>query len=110
MVAIELEANLMKELENLMRLLLVEDEPDLGAAIQRSLRREKYVVDWVLNGTSLGYLDPSAGQYVAIFDGSGRLSNWKLLPNACVLSVHMPVLILTAKDRMADRVTGPTAA
>jgi DNA-binding response OmpR family regulator len=33
-----------------MRILLVEDEPDLGAIIQRTLQREKYVVDWVMNG------------------------------------------------------------
>lgn len=33
-----------------MRILLVEDEPDLGAALERTLKREKYVVDWVKNG------------------------------------------------------------
>ncbi|NES87391.1 MAG: response regulator transcription factor, partial [Moorea sp. SIO2B7] len=31
-----------------MRVLLVEDEPDLGAAIKRTLNQEAYVVDWVL--------------------------------------------------------------
>ncbi|NJR59428.1 MAG: response regulator transcription factor [Cyanobacteria bacterium CRU_2_1] len=30
-----------------MRILLVEDEPGLGTAVQRILSREKYVVDWV---------------------------------------------------------------
>ena len=34
-----------------MRVLLVEDEADLGAAIKRMLNQEKYVVDWVLDGT-----------------------------------------------------------
>ncbi len=33
-----------------MRIFLVEDEPDLGAAIKRALNQEAYVVDWVLDG------------------------------------------------------------
>jgi DNA-binding response OmpR family regulator len=33
-----------------MRVLLVEDEPDLGAAIKRILNQKAYVVDWVIDG------------------------------------------------------------
>lgn len=33
-----------------MKGLLLEDEPDLGAAMQRVLQREGYVVDWVQEG------------------------------------------------------------
>lgn len=33
-----------------MRVLLVEDKPDLGAAIKRTLNQEAYIVGWVLNG------------------------------------------------------------
>ncbi len=33
-----------------MRVLLVEDEPDLGAAIKRILNQEAYVVDWLQDG------------------------------------------------------------
>lgn len=33
-----------------MKVLLLEDEPDLGAAIQRVLQREGYVVDWAQEG------------------------------------------------------------
>ncbi len=32
-----------------MRVLLVEDEPDLGAAIKRTLTQQKYLVDWVID-------------------------------------------------------------
>ncbi len=35
-----------------MRILLVEDEPDLGAAIQQTLSQEKYIVDWAKDGTT----------------------------------------------------------
>lgn len=34
-----------------MRVLLVEDESDLGAAIKRVLYQLGYIVDWVLSGT-----------------------------------------------------------
>jgi len=41
-----------------MRILLVEDEPALGAALQPVLKREQYLVDWVQDGTEAWeYLD-----------------------------------------------------
>lgn len=92
-----------------MRVLLVEDEPDLGNAIKRTLNQEKYVVDWVLDGTTAwNYLDSKWTQYtLAIFD-------W-LLPGVSGLELckrlrgrrnPLPVLMLTAKDRMEDKVAG----
>ncbi len=38
-----------------MKVLLVEDEPDLGTAIKRTLNQEKYIVDWVLDGNEAWY-------------------------------------------------------
>lgn len=53
-----------------MRILLVEDESDLGEAIQRSSSHEKYVVDWVQNGKKAwNYLNnPQVHYTVAILD------------------------------------------
>lgn len=53
-----------------MRVLLVEDEADLGGAIKRTLTQHKYLVDWVLDGTDAwAYLENSWTQYIlAIFD------------------------------------------
>ena len=49
-----------------MRVLLVEDEPDLGSAIKRTLNLEKYVVDWVLDGNEAwDYLENQWTQYMA---------------------------------------------
>ncbi|MFB2893584.1 two-component system response regulator RppA [Aerosakkonemataceae cyanobacterium BLCC-F50] len=92
-----------------MRVLLVEDEPDLGAAIKRVLHQEKYVVDWVQNGIEAwNYLSDKQTQYtLAIFD-------W-LLPGISglelckkVRSQHnpLPILMLTAKDQEQDKVAG----
>ena len=92
-----------------MRILLVEDEPDLGKAIKRTLTQEAYVVDWVQSGDeALSHLEYDLSLYtVAIFDWmlpgkSGiELCQW--------LRFHhhaLPVLMLTAKDQIEDRITG----
>lgn len=92
-----------------MRILLVEDEPDLGAAIQRVLRREKYIVDWVQDGTEAwNCLDQNWIQYtIAIFDWMlPNLSGIELCQRLRQQNSALPVLMLTAKDQIEDRVTG----
>ncbi len=92
-----------------MRLLLVEDEPDLGAAIKRVLQAQKYLVDWVMDGNEAWeHLEYRWTEYtIGIFD-------W-LLPGMSGLELckklrqnknAMPVLMLTAKDSMEDKVAG----
>ena len=92
-----------------MKVLLVEDEPDLGAAIKRTLNQEKYIVDWVLDGTEAwNYLESQWTQYtLAIFDW--LLPGFSGLELCQRLRSHrrtLPVLMLTAKDRMEDKVAG----
>jgi DNA-binding response OmpR family regulator len=92
-----------------MRVLLVEDEPDLGAAIKRTLNQEKYVVDWVLDGTEAwDYLEYQWTQYtLAIFDWLlPGLSGLELLRKLRLQNQPLPVLMLTAKDSMEDKVAG----
>lgn len=92
-----------------MRVLLVEDEPDLGTAIKRTLNQEKYVVDWVLDGTTAwNYLDSKWTQYtLAIFDWLlPGVSGLELCKRLRVRSNPLPVLMLTARDRMEDKVAG----
>lgn len=92
-----------------MRVLLVEDEPDLGFAIKRTLNQEKYVVDWVLDGTEAwNYLENQWTQYtLAIFDWLlPGLSGLDLCQRLRAKGQTLPVLMLTAKDRMEDKVAG----
>jgi len=92
-----------------MRVLLVEDEPDLGAAIKRVLNQNKYVVDWVLDGTEAwNFLNDQATQYtLAIFDWLlPGLSGIELLHRLRSEHSPLPVLMLTAKDQMEDKVAG----
>lgn len=94
---------------NVMRILLVEDEPDLGTAIQKVLSREKYVVDWVTDGTEAwNYLDiPTIHYTLAIFDWMlPGLTGIELCQRLRSKNSALPVLMLTARDSMADKVVG----
>lgn len=92
-----------------MRLLLVEDEPDLGMALEKALRRENYVVDWVQDGNlAWSYLDQGWVNYtLAIFDWMvPGLSGLELCQKLRGQRSCLPILMLTAKDQIADRVEG----
>ena len=92
-----------------MRILLVEDEPDLGKAIKQTLNQHNYIVDWVLNGDEAwNYLEDSYVEYsLAIFDWLlPGLSGIELLQRLRSQNNPLPVLMLTAKDSMEDKVIG----
>ncbi len=92
-----------------MRILLVEDEPDLGAAIKRVLHQESYVVDWVVDGImGWEYLESQLTLYrLAIVDWLlPGLSGLELVKFLRRKNSALPVLMLTAKDSMADKVMG----
>jgi DNA-binding response OmpR family regulator len=92
-----------------MRLLLVEDEPDLGAAIQQTLTQSAYVVDWVQDGDmAWTYLTSSWIQYeMAILDWMlPGLSGIELCQRLRQQAAAFPILILTARDSMEDKVMG----
>jgi DNA-binding response OmpR family regulator len=92
-----------------MRLLLVEDETDLGIAIKRTLNQYNYIVDWVQDGMEAWqFLNTSEVTYVlGIFDWLlPSLSGIDLLRRLRQVNHTLPVLVLTAKDREEDKVMG----
>ena len=92
-----------------MRILLIEDEPDLGVAIKKTLNQHHYIVDWVLDGQEAWYyLDNPALEYIlGIFDWLlPGLSGIELLRRLRQKHHHLPVLMLTAKDTLEDKVMG----
>ncbi|HEY9597744.1 MAG TPA: two-component system response regulator RppA [Cyanophyceae cyanobacterium] len=92
-----------------MRLLLVEDEPDLGAAIKQVLSHEAYVVDWFLDGTQTwDYLESAWTEYsLAIIDWMlPGLSGVELCKRLRQEESPLPVLMLTAKDRLEEKIIG----
>jgi DNA-binding response OmpR family regulator len=99
----------MLNVKHYMRILLVEDEEDLGKALQRSLKQEKYVVDWVQDGAEAwNYLTSSEVDYVlAIVDWMlPSLSGLEICKRMRSQGNSLPVLMLTAKDQLEDRVMG----
>jgi len=92
-----------------MRILLVEDEPDLGVAVANRLRQENYVVDWAKDGAEAwNYLESQWTQYVVgIIDWMlPKLSGLELCKRLRSQKSTLPILILTAKDSIEDRVIG----
>ncbi|AFZ01567.1 two-component system response regulator RppA [Calothrix sp. PCC 6303] len=91
------------------KVLLVEDEPDIGAALKRVLKQQNYLVDWVKDGTEAWiHLENQQVEYAfAIFD-------W-MLPGVTGLELckrlrkhnnPLPILLLTARDRIEDKIAG----
>jgi two-component system OmpR family response regulator len=89
-----------------MRLLVVEDEPDLLSGLARALRREGYAVDTATDGESGLYKAQSVNYDAVVLDVMlPQLDGWQVLAR---LRQHKatPVLMLTARDATADRVRG----
>ena len=90
-----------------MRILVVEDEHRLANAIKKGLEQERYAVDVAYTGTD-GYDMGSSEDYdLLILDlmlpGMDGLTICSKLRGQ---NIHTPVLILTAKDRVRDKVEG----
>lgn len=89
-----------------MRLLVVEDEPDLLAGLARALRREGYAVDTAEDGEDGLYKAQSTDYDAIVLDVMlPRLDGWEVLARLRE-GKSTPVLMLTARDRSADRVKG----
>jgi DNA-binding response OmpR family regulator len=92
-----------------MRILLAEDEPDIGNAIHQILNREGHVTDWVTDGNQAWeYLRSNFVQYeLAVLDWMmPGISGIELCQRLQQRQHPVRVLMLTAKDAIADRVQG----
>jgi two-component system OmpR family response regulator/two-component system response regulator QseB len=90
-----------------MRLLVVEDDPLLGDGLQAGLRQAGFDVDWTQDGIA-ARLALTAQPYAAVVLDLGlpRLNGLALLQTLRASGNKVPVLILTARDALDDRVKG----
>lgn len=89
-----------------MRILIVEDEPDLLRGLSRSLREEGYAVDTATDGEDGLYKATEVNYDAIVLDVMlPRLDGWEVL-HRLRAKKKTPVLMLTARDRSADRVRG----
>ncbi len=90
-----------------MKLLLAEDDPMVGAGMQQGLRLAGHAVDWVRDGKAAS-LALETGDYALLLldlglpgqDGLDVLRELRARDNP------LPVLIVTARDAVADRIAG----
>jgi DNA-binding response OmpR family regulator len=90
-----------------MRILLVEDDPLLGDGLRAGLRQQGFLVDWVRDGMA-AERELSAHEHAAcVLDlGLPQKDGLDVLASARRAGVTLPVLVLTARDAVADRVRG----
>lgn len=90
-----------------MRILLVEDDPMIGDAIQRALSDASYAADWVKNGlTALAALDTHPYDLVLLDLGLPGKGGLDVLDTIRARNNPVPLLIITARDSLDDRLRG----
>lgn len=90
-----------------MRVLLVEDDALLGDALQAGLRQAGHAVDWVRDGVAAETALLSEDYAAAVLDlGLPRRDGLEVLRHIRARQRHLPVLILTARDTVDDRIRG----
>ncbi len=92
-----------------MRILLVEDDPMIGRSVETALAQDGYTVDWVRDGAAGRLaLDTANDAYgLVLLDlGLPRKSGLDLLKEVRRTGNKVRVLVITARDAVADRVAG----
>lgn len=90
-----------------MRVLVVEDAPDMNHLIAKTLKKEGYSVDCCFDGEeALDYLLGAEYDAVLLDVMMPKLDGFSLLKQLRNRNFETPVLFLTAKDAVADRVKG----
>lgn len=90
-----------------MRILLAEDDPLLGDALRAGLGQRGFQVDWVRDGQAAECELRDAAHAAAVLDlGLPRVDGLDALAAVRAAGVRMPVLVLTARDAVPDRVRG----
>ncbi|MGE6213268.1 heavy metal response regulator transcription factor [Comamonas aquatica] len=90
-----------------MKILIVEDEPKTGDYLRQGLREAGFAVDLVTNGIDGLHHGLDGNHDLVILDVMlPGLDGWQVLQNLRSRGRQMPVLFLTARDQVEDRVKG----
>ena len=90
-----------------MRVLLVEDDALLGDGVRAGLKQAGFAVDWVQDGQAAKLALETEEYALVVLDlGLPKLSGMDLLKWLRTQVSTLPVLILTARDTVVDRVAG----
>ncbi|MDI4238339.1 response regulator transcription factor [Bradyrhizobium sp. Arg237L] len=90
-----------------MRVLLVEDDKMIGAAVLEALKDAAYAVDWVRNGDLAIAAIHSETYDIALLDlGLPLVDGLDVLKRVRAERARLPIIVLTARDALSDRVAG----
>jgi len=90
-----------------MRILLVEDDAMLGGAVDTALKDAAYAVDWVRDGEAAAEAAACVDYALALLDlGLPERDGLSVLKHFRVARRPLPVIIVTARDAVEDRVVG----
>ena len=90
-----------------MRLLLVEDDPMIGEAVQDLLRAEHYAVDWARDGDAADTALRTQTYDLVLLDiGLPRRDGLTVLRDLRTRKDRTPVVVATARDAVAQRIEG----
>lgn len=90
-----------------MKLLLAEDDPMIGESVVRGLKQACFAVDWVRDGSSARVALETGDYGLLLLDlGLPRLDGISLLKELRRDNQSIPVLVVTARDTVADKISG----
>jgi len=90
-----------------MRVLLIEDDRMIGAAVEQALRDAAYAVDWVTDGEAALQAVGSETYELAVLDlGLPKTDGRDVLRHLRGIGRKLPVIIVTARDSVEDRIDG----
>ncbi|HRK39299.1 MAG TPA: winged helix-turn-helix domain-containing protein [Burkholderiaceae bacterium] len=90
-----------------MRVLLAEDDDLLGSGLRAGLRQQGFQVDWVRDGVAAENELMTGVYLAAVLDlGLPRLDGMDVLARVRARRLTTPVLVLTARDAVPDRIRG----
>jgi two-component system OmpR family response regulator/two-component system response regulator QseB len=90
-----------------MRILLAEDDPLLGDGLRAGLRQLGFLVDWVCDGEAAERELRAQPYEAAVLDlGLPRKDGLEVLAAIRRAGIATPVLVLTARDAVPDRIRG----
>ncbi len=93
-----------------MKILLIEDDPMIGQSLSQFLKSEGYAVNWCQNGTNGAQAIKVESYELVLLDlGLPDISGLEVLKGIRTAQNTTPVLILTARDAIDDRVAGLNA-
>ena len=90
-----------------MRILLIEDDPMIGEGLSRALKAEAMTIDWVSDGREAEAALRDGAHSVVLLDlGLPGTDGLDLLKAARRDGLKTPILVITARDGLRDRVSG----